>query len=212
MVSVFVFSHLFFLFWGFAAQTLEILQRPGSYEKLEALSKRMVEGILAAAHDAGHEASGGYIRGMFGFFFNKGPVNNFTDAAKSDSGLCVCVCGCAPHRENVVDHSELSLFFFVFHVWLRWFSVATTINCLGFLVLARRPFVGLRPVLRLGMHVSGKVDYLEYVGVRGCATSEVVGDARRVLGFQHDRVDILGLVALTDFAAVIRTSRQPYYE
>lgn len=51
----------------------------------------MVEGILAAAKDAGHDATGGYIRGMFGFFFTKGPVNNFTDASKSDSGVCVCV-------------------------------------------------------------------------------------------------------------------------
>lgn len=70
------------------AQTLEILQRPGSYEKLEALSKRMVEGVLAAAEEAGHEACGGYIRGMFGFFFNKGPVNTFDDASKSDGGRC----------------------------------------------------------------------------------------------------------------------------
>ncbi|CBJ27347.1 glutamate-1-semialdehyde 2,1-aminomutase, putative chloroplast precursor [Ectocarpus siliculosus] len=66
-------------------KTLEILQRPGSYDKLEALSKRMVEGILAAAKEHGHEATGGYIRGMFGFYFNKGPVNNFVDASKSDS-------------------------------------------------------------------------------------------------------------------------------
>ncbi|CAN0369503.1 unnamed protein product, partial [Ectocarpus sp. 12 AP-2014] len=66
-------------------KTLEILQRPGSYDKLEALSKRMVEGILAAAKEHGHEATGGYIRGMFGFFFNEGPVNNFVDASKSDS-------------------------------------------------------------------------------------------------------------------------------
>eukprot|EP00752_Nemacystus_decipiens_P006015 g5432.t1 len=66
-------------------KTLEILQRPGSYEKLEALSKRLVEGILAAAEENGHDACGGYIRGMFGFFFNKGPVNSFADAAKSDA-------------------------------------------------------------------------------------------------------------------------------
>lgn len=46
----------------------------------------MVEGILGAAKEAGHDACGGYIRGMFGFFFNKGPVNTFADAAKSDGG------------------------------------------------------------------------------------------------------------------------------
>lgn len=76
------------------AQTLEILQRPGSYEKLEALSKRMVEGVLAAAEEAGHEACGGYIRGMFGFFFNKGPVNTFDDASKSDGGGCCRAVSC----------------------------------------------------------------------------------------------------------------------
>lgn len=47
----------------------------------------MVEGILAAAKEHGHDACGGYIRGMFGFFFNKGPVNTFADAAKSDGGM-----------------------------------------------------------------------------------------------------------------------------
>lgn len=67
-------------------QTLEILQRPGSYEKLEVLSKRLVDGILEAAKEAGHDACGGYIRGMFGFYFNKGPVTCFADAAKSDGG------------------------------------------------------------------------------------------------------------------------------
>lgn len=46
----------------------------------------MVDGILAAAKEAGHDACGGHVRGMFGFFFNKGPVNNFADAAKSDGG------------------------------------------------------------------------------------------------------------------------------
>lgn len=91
-------------------QTLEILQRPGSYEKLEALSKRMVEGILAAAKENGHDACGGYIRGMFGFFFNKGPVNTFADAAKSDGGVyvyvhdfvraCVRVCRGVPGKRS----------------------------------------------------------------------------------------------------------------
>lgn len=50
------------------------------------MSKKLMEGILAAAKENGHDATGGYTRGMFGFFFNKGPVNNFTDAAKSDGG------------------------------------------------------------------------------------------------------------------------------
>lgn len=69
----------------------------------------MVEGILAAAKEHGHDACGGYIRGMFGFYFNKGPVFNFSDAAKSDSGVCskdrdeclllrICIISCARYK------------------------------------------------------------------------------------------------------------------
>ena len=39
---------------------------------------------MDAAREAGHEVTGSSISGMFGFFFNAGPVNNFEDAAKSD--------------------------------------------------------------------------------------------------------------------------------
>lgn len=65
-------------------KTLQILKRPGSYEKLDRLSARLVEGILAAGREYGHAVTGGSIRGMFGFFFTNGPVNNFSDASKSD--------------------------------------------------------------------------------------------------------------------------------
>ncbi len=65
-------------------KTLEILQRPGSYEHLEKVTSRLVKGILAAGEEFGHEVSGGSISGMFGFFFHKGPVRNFQEAAQSD--------------------------------------------------------------------------------------------------------------------------------
>jgi glutamate-1-semialdehyde 2,1-aminomutase len=65
-------------------KTLEILQRPGAYEYLEKITKRLTEGILAAGREHGQEVCGGSISAMFGFFFNKGPVNNFQDAKKSD--------------------------------------------------------------------------------------------------------------------------------
>jgi glutamate-1-semialdehyde aminotransferase len=42
-------------------------------------------GILAAAKEHGHDACGGNISGMYGFFFTAGPVNCFEDAAKSGS-------------------------------------------------------------------------------------------------------------------------------
>jgi glutamate-1-semialdehyde 2,1-aminomutase len=63
---------------------MEILQRPGSYEHLERVSNKLINGILDAARAAGHEVCGGNISGMFGFFFCKGPVNSFEDAAASD--------------------------------------------------------------------------------------------------------------------------------
>jgi len=66
-------------------KTMEILQRPGSYEHLEKVSKRLIDGIVQAGKDAGHAVCGSNISGMFGFFFNEGPVNCFADAAKSDT-------------------------------------------------------------------------------------------------------------------------------
>lgn len=66
-------------------KTLEILKRPGQYEELDRLTKRLVEGVLAAGKEAGHAICGGYISGMFGFFFCEGPVNNFQDAKGADT-------------------------------------------------------------------------------------------------------------------------------
>lgn len=65
-------------------KTLEILKRPGSYEHLEKITSKLVNGILDAGREFGHAVTGGSIRGMYGFFFNEGPVHNFRDASKSD--------------------------------------------------------------------------------------------------------------------------------
>ncbi|MEL6383969.1 MAG: glutamate-1-semialdehyde 2,1-aminomutase [Cyanobacteria bacterium J06626_18] len=66
-------------------KTLEILQRPGTYERLESLTKRLIDGLLAAARDTGHAVYGGSISGMFGMFFTEGPVHNYDDAKQSDT-------------------------------------------------------------------------------------------------------------------------------
>eukprot|EP00954_Amorphochlora_amoebiformis_P025777 1375151-Amorphochlora_amoeboformis.AAC.1 len=65
--------------------TMERLKQPGSYEQLDKITGKLINGILDAAKEAGHDVCGGHIRGMFGFFFTKGPVNCFADAAKSDT-------------------------------------------------------------------------------------------------------------------------------
>lgn len=66
-------------------KTLEILDRPGSYEHLDRITKKLIEGILAAGKEAGHEICGGHISGMFGFFFCKGPVRSFEEALAADT-------------------------------------------------------------------------------------------------------------------------------
>ena len=66
-------------------KTLEILKRPGTYDYLHKMSQMVSEGLVAAAKEAGHEACGQCAGGMFGFFFNPGPVNSFDDAKKSDT-------------------------------------------------------------------------------------------------------------------------------
>ena len=44
-------------------KTLEILGRPGAYEHLDAVTGRLVEGLLAAGRDTGHAMVGGHISG-----------------------------------------------------------------------------------------------------------------------------------------------------
>lgn len=66
-------------------QTLKRLKEPGSYEYLDKITGELIQGILDAGKKAGHAICGGYISGMFGFFFTEGPVYNFGDAKNSDT-------------------------------------------------------------------------------------------------------------------------------
>ena len=65
-------------------KTLELLQKPGTYEYLDRITKKLADGMLQIAQETGHAACGGQISGMFGFFFTEGPVHNYEDAKKSD--------------------------------------------------------------------------------------------------------------------------------
>lgn len=66
-------------------KTLELLQKSGTYEYLDKITKRLAEGILQIAKETGHAAVGGQISGMFGMFFTGDPVHNYEDAKKSDT-------------------------------------------------------------------------------------------------------------------------------
>ena len=65
-------------------KTLELLQKPGQYEYLDKITKKLADGLLQIAQETGHDACGGQISGMFGLFFTAGPVHNYEDAKKSD--------------------------------------------------------------------------------------------------------------------------------
>ncbi len=44
-------------------KTLEILDRPGTYEHLDRVTGKLIQGILDAGREAGHEMCGGHITG-----------------------------------------------------------------------------------------------------------------------------------------------------
>ncbi|MBF0200169.1 MAG: glutamate-1-semialdehyde 2,1-aminomutase [Desulfamplus sp.] len=64
--------------------TLKTLARPGFYESMDKLTHRLVQGLIHAASQAGIDFCAAHAGSMAGFFFTKGPVENFDDAKKSD--------------------------------------------------------------------------------------------------------------------------------
>ncbi|MBD2497262.1 glutamate-1-semialdehyde 2,1-aminomutase [Nostoc sp. FACHB-280] len=66
-------------------KTLELLQKPGTYEYLDRITQKLAAGLLQIAQETGHAACGGQISAMFGLFFTSGPVHNYEDAKKSDT-------------------------------------------------------------------------------------------------------------------------------
>jgi glutamate-1-semialdehyde 2,1-aminomutase len=66
-------------------KTLELLQKPGTYEYLDRITQKLADGLLQIAQETGHAACGGHISAMFGLFFTAGPVHNYEDAKNSDT-------------------------------------------------------------------------------------------------------------------------------
>jgi glutamate-1-semialdehyde 2,1-aminomutase len=66
-------------------KTLELLQKPGTYEYLEKITHKLSKGLLQVAKETGHSVCGGSISAMFGMFFTGGPVHNYEDAKKADT-------------------------------------------------------------------------------------------------------------------------------
>lgn len=60
-------------------KTLEIMKRPGSYEYLDKITGRLINGLLEIGKEYGHAVCGGHISGMWGLFFCEEPVTCFED-------------------------------------------------------------------------------------------------------------------------------------
>ena len=65
-------------------KTLELLNKPGFFKTLSERTKQLVEGFSAAAKKNDIPFCADSEGGMFGFFFQSGPVKNYTDAKKSN--------------------------------------------------------------------------------------------------------------------------------
>ncbi len=66
---------------------LELLSQHGVYEKLHDISARLYQGLGQLFAENGLPHCGQWAGAMFGFFFQEGPVTNYSDAQKSDLDL-----------------------------------------------------------------------------------------------------------------------------
>jgi glutamate-1-semialdehyde 2,1-aminomutase len=64
--------------------TLKKLGEPGTYERLEAMGKRLVEGFLQTGKELGIPVTGDYVGGMMGMFFSEQPVVDYATAKQCD--------------------------------------------------------------------------------------------------------------------------------
>lgn len=68
-------------------KTLEVLRRPGTYERLEQSGQRLASGIFEQAKQAGVPLTVNRMGSMLTAFFNTGPVTDYASAKKSDIRL-----------------------------------------------------------------------------------------------------------------------------
>ncbi len=65
--------------------TMELLRRPGTYERLESLSARLADGLAAAAAAKGRPATLARVGSMLTLFFTAGPVTDYASAKTADT-------------------------------------------------------------------------------------------------------------------------------
>jgi glutamate-1-semialdehyde 2,1-aminomutase len=65
-------------------KTLELVQQPGFYERLAAMTLKLTEGLTAAARAAGIPFSAQAVGGMFGLYFRATPPASYAEVMESD--------------------------------------------------------------------------------------------------------------------------------
>lgn len=68
-------------------KTLELLRRPGTYDRLEMLGKQLAAGLEEQASQARIPLTINRMGSMMTTFFNPGPVTDYSSAKKSDSAM-----------------------------------------------------------------------------------------------------------------------------
>jgi glutamate-1-semialdehyde 2,1-aminomutase len=69
------------------AKTLEVLRRPGTYELLDGLGRKLAVGLSGQADKAGIPLTVNQMGSMLTAFFNPGPVTDYSSAKASDSAM-----------------------------------------------------------------------------------------------------------------------------
>ena len=64
--------------------TLKLVQAPGFYERLAVMTKRLIDGLVAAAKEQGITFSAQSVGGMFGLYFSAAPPQSYAEAMQSD--------------------------------------------------------------------------------------------------------------------------------
>jgi glutamate-1-semialdehyde 2,1-aminomutase len=67
--------------------TVRETSRPGFYEELERKTERLMAGLRRAAQRHSVAVTLGHAGSMWGVYFTEGPVRNYTDAKRTDTGL-----------------------------------------------------------------------------------------------------------------------------
>ncbi|MBX9811732.1 MAG: glutamate-1-semialdehyde 2,1-aminomutase [Burkholderiales bacterium] len=67
--------------------TLKLIQAPGFYNKLSATTRRLCEGLAAAAREQGMVFSAAHVGGMFGLYFRATPPASYAEVMQCDKEM-----------------------------------------------------------------------------------------------------------------------------